>query len=729
MKLPLKILWVKEADSTTAKGMALLESEYNVISTFAKTVSTFKDAVENEKFDVVIVQLPLSECYASVIGEVLKRQLTGIPCLVVGAITKQAKLEWVKAGARDCILADELELLPILVERQMILAAQHAATKLELERKEIEYAALFYNSPEAILIHDFKAIKQVNSAFLFQLGYWDEDELIGKEPLVTLIHPKDITLLNLTEGERTSESVVIIPDIRVLKKDGTYLKCDFRIVSMYWEGTWYSQIILQQLVNKKSIQAYLAAKEQSEMFLRHAEQVPGVIYQFQLFPDGTYCFPFVSSSVYKTHGITAQELMEDGTKYFEHMPEEDIELFREEGVRSRETLKNWNLDYRLIIPGKGVRWMRGTSTPVQMPDGSTLWYGYVADITKDKVASAALKDKEEQVRTIFKYAPDAIVILKIDGTIVEWNPKAVDIFGWTKEEAIGQLLYKLIGPERNYSKYKAFVNSYKRNGSGITLNQALEVCAVHKNGKEFSITMALSEMTLKGAQYFIGFISDITKRKNAAERLKESLLEKEVLLKEIHHRVKNNMQVITSLLSLQSSFIENEAVKEIFRNSQYRINAMGMVHEMLYQSDDISKINYGSYLKRLVEGLILAMKGTESPIGLELETPNISLNVDTAIPLGLIVNELVTNALKYAFPNEQKGSICVKLSCLEYPNFRLEIGDDGIGCFSKDILETTKSLGLMLVRRLAIQLKGSIRHLKTEKGTHYELLFQEVFQV
>jgi PAS domain S-box-containing protein len=728
MKTPFKILWVKEATSTTLKGMTLLENEYKVSPTFVEETAAFLEALEQSKFDFILIQLPVSYLYKGTIMRVLKDALVKTPCIVIEISTNRDKIDWIKAGAKDGIFAHEIELLPILVERQMTINTQQAERELALNRKEIEYVALFHNSLEAILIHDFNKITQVNAAFLFQLGYLNEEELIGRSPLETLVYPEDIALLNLTEVAQNLEAITIVPNIRLLKKDTTLLKCDLRIVSMHCGGAWCSQIILQEIANKKSIKAYLEAKEQSQMLLHHAEQVPGMIYQFQGFPDNSYCFPFVSNSVYKTHGITAQELMEDGTRYFEYMPEEDIMRFMQAGAISMKTLKNWNLDYRLVIPGRGIRWMRGTSTPVRLPDGSILWSGYIADITADKIASAALKDREEQVRTIFKHAPDAIVVLKTDSTIVEWNPKAVAIFGWTEEEAVGQLLYNLIAPKRKYYKYEQSLERYKNNGDGITLNQALEVRAVRKSGEEFSITMALSEMTLKNTQFFIGFISDITKRKNAAEKLKESLLEKEVLLKEIHHRVKNNMQVITSLLSLQSSFIEDDTVKEIFRNSQYRINSMGMVHEMLYQSEDISKINYGSYLKRLIERLIRAMRGENSLIQLKLEVPNVSLNIDTAIPLSLIVNELVTNSLKYAFPNEQNGTICVKLSCLEYPNFQLDIGDDGIGFFEEDILKTTKSLGLMLVGRLSMQLKGSIQHLETPEGTHYELLFQELSQ-
>lgn len=728
MKIPFKVLWLKAAASTSEKGMRLLEKKYEVIPTFAEETADFIEALEQGEFDFILVQLPLSDLYKGVIKKVLKDAFVKTPCMVIEISTNRDKIDWIKAGAKEGILAEEIELLPILLERQMTASTQQAATEQALKQKEAEYVSLFHNSLEAILIHDYNKITQVNAAFLFQLGYLNGEELIGRRPLETIVHPEDIALLNLTEGANPLETVVIIPNIRLLKKDASLLKCDLRITSMCCEGAWGAQIVLQEITNKKSIKAYLEAKEQNQMLLHYAEQVPGMIYQFQGFPDKSYCFPFVSNSVYKTHGITAQELMEDGSRYFEYMPEEDKVRFMKAGAVSSETFENWNLDYRLVIPGRGVRWMRGTSTPVRLPDGSILWSGYIADITADKIASAALKDREEQVRTIFKHAPDAIVVLKTDGTIVEWNPKAVAIFGWTEEEAVGVPLYQLIGPARNCQKYEESVESYKNGGDGIALNQALEIRAVRKSGEEFSITMALSEMTLKDTQFFIGFISDITKRKNAAEKLKESLLEKEVLLKEIHHRVKNNMQVITSLLSLQSSFIEEDAVKEIFRTSQYRINSMGMVHEMLYQSEDISKINYGSYLKHLIERLIRAMRGENSLIQLTLEVPNVSLNIDTAIPLGLIVNELVTNSLKYAFPNEQNGTICVKLSCLEYPNFQLDIGDDGIGFFGEDILKTTKSLGLMLVGRLSMQLKGSIQHLETEKGTHYVLLFQELSQ-
>jgi len=202
--------------------------------------------------------------------------------------------------------------------------------------------------------------------------------------------------------------------------------------------------------------------------------------------------------------------------------------------------------------------------------------------------------------------------------------------------------------------------------------------------------------------------------------------EKDILLKEIHHRVKNNLQVITSLLSLQAYGIEDSKTRELFSYSQYRINSMAMIHEMLYQSNSLSKINYKDYLEQLIDSLVTSMKGPKNNIQVVIDVPNVYLNIDTAIPLGLLINEIITNSLKYAMPEDRPGILSIKIMQLEYPEFCLEIGDDGIG-FSNEINgRTSNSLGLNLIRKLTVQLNGSIEKIKDKKGTNYRLVFQEI---
>ena len=202
--------------------------------------------------------------------------------------------------------------------------------------------------------------------------------------------------------------------------------------------------------------------------------------------------------------------------------------------------------------------------------------------------------------------------------------------------------------------------------------------------------------------------------------------ERETLLKEVHHRVKNNLQVITSLLSLQASQIRDQNTIELFHQSQYRVNAMAMVHEMLYQSDNLSKIKIQTYLEELVTSLIVSIKGKENNIKVDLEMPPVYLGLDTAIPLGLLINEVLTNALTHGIEGDEVGEVYVELTALEAPKFLLKIGDSGVGYPAEVSFQNSDSLGLKLMHKLSRQLLGSIKRDMTQAGCHYIVDFQEV---
>lgn len=466
--------------------------------------------------------------------------------------------------------------------------------------------------------------------------------------------------------------------------------------------------------------------EEADLLVRHANQTPGVIYQIKVTVENQIEFPFISDRIGEISIIPPNQLRKDGNIFLDYLHEEDVPQFLALGINSKATLCNWSMDFRLKAKGDTYRWMHASSNPVRLPDEAVLWYGYMEDITNEKQVQADFRDSEEQVRTLFENAPDGIVILDAKANIIRWNPKAVDIFGWESEEVIGKPLYRVIGPERNYNIYEESIARFHRGEADTFINKSLEMRACHKKGKEFPIVTSISTMYNKGELYFLCFIGDITKRKQAQNKLQQSLREKEVLLKEIHHRVKNNLQVITSLLSLQSSFINDPFISDIFKKSQYRINSMGMVHEMLYQSKDLSKIDYKEYLERLTGSLKSAMISTAQNIEVRLMLPVVYLNVDTAIPLSLIINELLTNAFKYAFVGQENGQIMVDLEILAYPAFALRLEDNGVGYSLEAAKEKTPSLGLLLVRKLAVQLEGSIERLPTQKGTAYRLLFKEI---
>tara|TARA_R110000868_G_scaffold21614_14_gene89635 strand:- start:279 stop:1487 length:1209 start_codon:yes stop_codon:yes gene_type:complete len=212
-----------------------------------------------------------------------------------------------------------------------------------------------------------------------------------------------------------------------------------------------------------------------------------------------------------------------------------------------------------------------------------------------------------------------------------------------------------------------------------------------------------------------------TRNENEA-RIKE----KDTLLKEIHHRVKNNLQTVSSLLSLQSRSIEEPRIKNLIKSSQNRVISMAMVHEMLYMRHDLSKIEYKTYVEELSDYLLRSFKGSENNITLNIIIPDVKLGIDTAIPLGLLINEVITNALKYGIKDNDEGEIHIELQKSNSKDYVLYIGDNGKGFPETISHKNTKSLGLKLIHNLARQLKGSINRDMSKKGTNYIVKFSDI---
>lgn len=221
--------------------------------------------------------------------------------------------------------------------------------------------------------------------------------------------------------------------------------------------------------------------------------------------------------------------------------------------------------------------------------------------------------------------------------------------------------------------------------------------------------------------------TDLTERIIAENNLlRTSNRDKEVLLKEIHHRVKNNMQIIASLLKLQSFTSKDPEIETMFELSLHRINSMALVHELLYQSNNFAQIDFQEYTEKLLLLLVDSMEENANRIKMILDVDKTFLNINTAIPLGLIINEIVTNSLKHGFPGHDNAEVYVKLKQIDAPLFELKIGDNGIGYPEEYKIDESESLGLQLIYSLADQLNGHVHREFLKSGTHYVLKFQEM---
>jgi PAS domain S-box-containing protein len=384
-----------------------------------------------------------------------------------------------------------------------------------------------------------------------------------------------------------------------------------------------------------------------------------------------------------------------------------------------KTQTNSQIVYSLLGK-KGKRWYRVRMNLIG--DKDEQGEQYMLLIIGDCTQEVDLKSQNHIFEGVISQNWDAIKFLNLDGSVQYVNPAANRLYGYEGNELIGEHVSIFNNQEVHTTDAISEIVQKKGFWSG-------ELIQVKKDGSLFDAFLSV-QLIKDSSGVPTGYVShskDITNEKETSNKLKAIIKERETLLKEIHHRVKNNLQVITSLLSLQANTINEEATKVIFQQSQYRINAMAMIHETLYQSEDFLTIGYAQYMEALVHYLVLSMKGSEHHIDWSIDAGNIKLNIDTAIPLGLLINEIITNALKYGFKGDEKGKIYIKIHSLSYPNYVLSIGDDGIGFSSAINFKTTNSLGLKLIHNLARQLRGSIERDLSQKGTHYKMNFQEVF--
>jgi PAS domain S-box-containing protein len=324
---------------------------------------------------------------------------------------------------------------------------------------------------------------------------------------------------------------------------------------------------------------------------------------------------------------------------------------------------------------------------------------------------------------ILDLAEDAIISIDSGQRIVLFNQGAEKTFGYTREEILGEKLDVLL-PHRFLESHRDHIQEFSISPvAARTMGERREIFGRRKGGIDFPAEASISKARVGDGWLFTVILRDITARKIADEAIRASLREKEVLLKEIHHRVKNNLQVVSSLLGLQSRTITDSTTRKAFQESQNRVHSMALIHESLYQSENLSKINFPAYIDQLAAHLFRSYGADPARIRISASIGDLRLPIDTAVPCGLIVNELVSNSLKYAFPGERSGVIRIEMREDGCGRIRLEVSDDGIGLPEGIDFRSTRSLGLRLVRTLADQLGGTTE-MASAPGARITITFQ-----
>jgi len=361
--------------------------------------------------------------------------------------------------------------------------------------------------------------------------------------------------------------------------------------------------------------------------------------------------------------------------------------------------------------------------------------GVNQDITELKIAEDALAESDQRLKDIIDFLPDATFTIDTEGRVISWNQAIEQMTGIWAEEMLGKGNYEYSLPfyrdrkpmlidlvNASETEIRNYYSKFTRNGQVITAENEVNI-----RGKPIiiwgkAVPLYDNKGKLVGA---IETIRDVTDFRDAQKKLKKSLDEKEMLLKEIHHRVKNNLMVISSLLELESRYIKDKAVLGVFKESQNRAKSMAYIHERLYRSTDLKRIDFGDYIQSLGEDIYETYVIDPDRIKLNLKVEEVMVDINTSVPLGLIVNELLTNSMKYAFPGDRSGEIELEFSC-SGDEYLLRVADNGVG-FPEDLdYKNSSSLGLQLVTSLTEQINGKIS-LLNKNGTEFKITFKEQY--
>ncbi|WP_180126479.1 PAS domain S-box protein [Rhodoferax sp. BLA1] len=447
-----------------------------------------------------------------------------------------------------------------------------------------------------------------------------------------------------------------------------------------------------------------------------ANSVPGMVYQFVQRPDGSATVPFVSDAITDIYRVSPQEAQADASVLFARHHPADQQHVIDSIQQSALHLKPWQQEYRVKFDDGTVRWLFGDSLPERLADGSTQWHGFITDITDRKAAD----DRLRQLSRSVEQAPVSIVITDLSANILYVNPTFSRLTGYSLEEVLGKNQRILHSGHTPPEVFVALWDTLCRGGvwQGELHNRT-------KSG-ELLIEHAVIAPVLDAqgqTSHYVAIKDNITQRKQADLALQASLKDKVALLHEVHHRVKNNLQIITSLLRLEAGRSDEPHTRAVLKDMQGRIYSMALLHESLYRSGTFASVELGAYLRQLATQAFRSQAGVVGDVRLVLALAEVHVGMDQATPCGLLVNELLSNCLKHAFVHGQTGQVTVSLQPADRAGWWcLSVSDTGVGLSPDFEARRALSLGLQLVSDLARQLGGQLT-IDSGPGAAFSVVF------
>ncbi|MBP7734396.1 MAG: PAS domain S-box protein [Spirochaetes bacterium] len=508
-------------------------------------------------------------------------------------------------------------------------------------------------------------------------------------------------------------------DKRYIRKDGEIVWASLAVGCVRKENGAVDIIlaIIQDISDRKRAEEALRVSE--ERYRLIAENSSDVIWTMTL--DGR--FTYVTPSVTYLTGYTPEEVMEiplDRYIVADYIPDIMKELREELRKPPGERIHAKTLEVQQYTKDGSIIDIETTTNWIFNEKGEPVGIqGSTRDIRKRKRAEEELRDREKTLNAITGSAQDGIVMIDNGGNVSFWNDAATRILGYERDEVMGINLHELIMPDRYVEAYRMNYPHFQATGEGNVVGKTLELTAKRKDGIEIPVDLSMSSMMLKGRWCAVGIIRDITERKRAEEALAKTLEEKGMLLRELQHRVKNSFTMMVGLVDLESHRIEDPSTQLVLQQLRDRIMSLSNLYDLLYRSDEVKDVRLDHYLDQICRSIVESYISDNERITLSTQMGEVRVKVKSAIPIGLAVNEILTNAVKYAFPEGREGRVTVMLQTRD-DTLILEISDNGRGMQPETQRKASTGMGSQLIRLMVKQLNGTLS-LTSEGGTVYRI--------
>ncbi len=585
-------------------------------------------------------------------------------------------------------------------------------TDAALRESEERYRTAIEHSNDAVVITKNERHAYVNQRFLDMFGYDRADEIIGKTITEARhVHPDDRGwLAEINSKRRKGEAAPSRYEHRAVGRNGNILYVEASATRILHQGEVASLSYLRDVTESKRAGLRLRDSEEALKSLLNAT-------------GDMACLIDTSGTIIAVNSVLAKRLQRDS----EDLTGQDLfGLFPEEIARTRRT---WT--QKVVESGQPVRHediaadsrcFDSCVYPISDAEGKVVRLAIFAkDITEAKQAREALAESEARFRQLFDSVTDGIALRDARTfELLDANRRFCDMWGYTLDE-LRELPFGSLGAHESVEDRRSrLITHYAQAAAGMS--NLFQWAARRKDGTVFWVELNVARITIGASECLLSVVRDVTERRQTEERIKASLEEKEVLLKEIHHRVKNNLQIVSSLLYLQAARTEDCEAISVLRESQDRVRSMALIHERLYQSPNLASVDMAEYTKALVSELKHSHRVADSLVRLTLTIEDLHLSVTEAIPCGLIINELVSNAFKHAFPGGTAGEVFIELKRKNQNSYMLMVRDSGVGFPEQVDFRNSPSLGLTLVNSLVNQLEGTIE-LDRSGGTAFLITF------